>query len=188
MVCVVATLVLYKIAVSGTAYEVTSPTSLPHHELLRKVYAVLAFALLGFLLERASVPRLRGVTAAAIVVGVYSYLIELGQIGFNQVQETFAQHGFDVASGVAGGALGALVALAIAAPRAPQRRAEALVTIALLAALAWAFTVTYGPLDSQSRYDESSRSASFTRMSGVVARCLSWISSTRSRCARRAFS
>jgi hypothetical protein len=147
VLCVVAALVLYKIAVSGTAYQATSPASLPHHELLRKVYAVLAFALLGFLLERSSVPRLRGVTAAGIVVAFYSYLIELGQIGFKHVQETFAQHGFDVASGLAGGALGAFVALLITAPRAPQRRADALVTIVLLVAIGWAFTGTYGPLD-----------------------------------------
>ena len=147
VLCAIAALVLYKVAVSGSAYRATSPTSLPHHELLRKVYAVLAFALLGFLLERSRLPRLRGVAAAGIVIALYSYLIELGQIGFKHVQETFAQHGFDVASGLAGGALGAFVALLITAPRAPQRRVDAIVTIVLLAAIGWGFTVTYGPLD-----------------------------------------
>lgn len=147
MLCVVAAIVLYKISVSGTAYEVTTPASLPHHILLRKVYAVLAFALLGFLFERSRVPRAGGVTAAGIAVALYSYLIELGQIGFKNVQETFAQHGFDVASGLAGGALGAFVALVLTQPRAPQRRIEAAVVAVLLAAIGWGYTLTYGPLD-----------------------------------------
>ena len=139
--------VLYVVAVSGSAYRATTPSDLPHHILLRKVYALLAFALLGFLFERARVAKLRGVTAGAIVVGLYSYAIELGQIGIKHVYETFAEHGFDVWSGVAGGALGALVALLLIDARAPRRRWEALAVVVLFAVVVWWYTGTYGLLD-----------------------------------------
>jgi hypothetical protein len=139
--------VLYVIAVSGEAYRATTPTDLPHHILLRKVYALVAFTLLGALLERASVPKLRGMTAAGIVVAVYSYAIELGQIFIKHVNETFAEHGFDVASGLVGGALGAFIVLATVDARAPRRRWEAIALAVLLTVIAWWYTRTYGLLD-----------------------------------------
>jgi hypothetical protein len=144
---IVAAVVLYATAVSGRAYDLTSPVTLPHHELLRKIYAVLAFALLGFALERSKLRRLHGVVAAGAALAVYSYVIELGQIVFTQSTETFAEHSFDVASGLAGGALGAFAALLLSAPALRARRIEAVVLAAMFAVLAWAFTATYGRLD-----------------------------------------
>jgi hypothetical protein len=144
---VIAAVVLYAISVSGRAYELTTPLTMPHHELVRKIYAVLAFALLGFAFERSKLGRARGVLAAGLALTLYSYVIELGQIFLTQSTETFAQHSFDVASGFAGGALGALVALLIVAPRAPARRIEAIAVAVVLAVLAWAFTLTYAQLD-----------------------------------------
>jgi hypothetical protein len=139
--------VLYAIAVSGPAYDATTPLTLPHHELVRKIYALLAFALLGFALERSNLRRAHGLLGAGIAVAVYSYAIELGQIFISHSTETFAQHSFDVASGLGGGALGAFVALLISAPRATARRTEAVVVAAMLATLAWGFSVTYAYLD-----------------------------------------
>jgi hypothetical protein len=144
---VVCAVVLYAISVSGRAYNLTSPVSLPHHELVRKTYAVLAFALLGFVLERSKLRRVHGVLGAGIAIAVYSYAIEIGQIVFKHSTETFAEHAFDVASGFAGGALGAFVALLVTAPTARPRRLEAVAVALVFVALAWAFTVTYGRLD-----------------------------------------
>lgn len=140
-------MVLYAIAVSGRVYDLTSPVTMPQHELVRKVYAVLAFALLGFMLERSKVRRASGVLAAGVAIALYSYAIELGQIFLNHSTETFAEHSFDVASGLAGGALGAFVALAVAAPRARARRTEAAAIAVAFLVLAWAFGATYARLD-----------------------------------------
>jgi hypothetical protein len=144
---VVAAAVLYAIAVSGPAYNATTPVTLPFHELLRKIYALLAFALLGFVLERSNLRRVNGVAGAGIAIAVYSYAIELGQIFIAHSTETFADHSFDVASGLVGGALGALVALLISAPAARARRIEALAVVIMLVVLAWAFSATYAHLE-----------------------------------------
>lgn len=140
----IAATVLYVIAVNNTAYEATTPVEDPHHTLLRKIYALGAFALLGVLLEKSHWPRLRGTFAAALTVGMYSWAIEFGQIVFDHVGETFAQHGFDVLSGVAGGALGALAIRAF--ERRRVGRVEVLAVIVLFAAVAVAFPETYGAL------------------------------------------
>jgi hypothetical protein len=144
---VVAAVVLYAISVSGRAYNLTSPVTMPQHEIARKIYALLAFALLGFLLERSSLRRMSGVLAAGIAIAAYSWAIELGQIGFKHSTETFAEHSFDVASGLAGGALGAFVALLMTAPAARARRIEAVAIAIVFLVLAWGFTATYARLD-----------------------------------------
>jgi hypothetical protein len=139
--------VFYAISLSGTAYELTSPAALPYHEVLRKTYALGAFALLGFALERSRLPRLGGVTAAAIAIAIYSTAIELAQTVFAHSTETLAEHGFDVASGLAGGALGAFVVLLFDAPRAPARRVEAVAIAIVFGLLLWGFMKTYARLD-----------------------------------------
>jgi hypothetical protein len=139
--------VLYAISVSGRAYNLTSPVTMPQHELARKIYALLAFALLGFVLERSNFRRVHGVMAGAITIAIYSYAIEIGQIVIKHSTETFAEHSFDVASGLAGGALGAFVALLITAPAERARRTEAVAIALIFLVLAWAFTATYARLD-----------------------------------------
>jgi hypothetical protein len=141
---VVAAIVLYAISLSGTAYDLTSPVALSYHEVLRKTYAVLAFALLGFAFQRSRFRRASGVLEAGIVLALYSWAIEIGQIVIDRSSETFAEHSFDVASGLVGGALGAFAALVISAPRDRARRLEGMAIVVALAALAWAFTATYG--------------------------------------------
>ena len=144
---IVAAIVVYGISISGSAYELTTPVTMAHHVLLRKIYAIGAFALLGFALERSNLRRVHGVVAAAIAIAVYSYAIEIGQIVIAHSNETFAQHAFDVASGFGGGALGAFLALLVTARAGRARRIEAVALVIVFAALAWGFTVTYGPLD-----------------------------------------
>ena len=142
---VVAAIVLLKLAWSETAYNITSPKGLPHHLYLRKTYALGAFALLGALWERARIPHLRTIVAAAIAVGCYSAGIELGQIHAG-VDETIGQHGFDIASGVAGGAVGAVIAnitLPAGAAR-PMGPVQFWSVAAVLVATILAFFPTYG--------------------------------------------
>jgi hypothetical protein len=143
----VAAVVLYVISVSGRAYNLTTPVTMAHHELIRKILALGAFALLGFLLQRSNFRRVRGTIAGGIVIALYSYAIELGQIVFKHSWETFAMHSFDVASGLAGGALGAFVALLMTAPAARSRRIEAAAIAFAFLVLAWGFTVTYGRIE-----------------------------------------
>jgi len=141
LVCAV---VFYAISMSGGVYNLTSPVTLPHHEIYRKTYALLAFAVLGFAFERSEFRRVRGVAAVGIAIALYSWAIEIGQIFIDASTETLADHSFDVASGLAGGALGAFVALLVCAPLAPQRRTEAAAVAIVLALVAWGFTLTYG--------------------------------------------
>ena len=147
VIAVACALGLYVVSVSGSAYELTTPLGMAHHVLLRKIYAVGAFTLLGFLFERSELRRARGVIAAGVALTLYSYLIELGQIAIDHANETFAQHTFDVVSGTVGGALGAFIALVLRAPSEPARRAEAVAVALAFAVLVWGYTVTYAPID-----------------------------------------
>ncbi len=148
---IVAACVLYAIATSGPAYQATTPSTMPEHEAVRKIYALLAFALLGFFLQNAQVPRVGGTSAVGIAIGCYSYAIELGQIGFGHSTETFAQHSFDVASGVVGGGGGAFASLVMTGAFTRARRREGAAIVVLALALLWAFGVTYAPLDAPAR-------------------------------------
>jgi hypothetical protein len=143
---VVAAVVLYGVSISGPLYQLTSPVSLHHHILLRKCYALGAFSLLGYLFERARF-RLRGVVAAAVAITAFSYLIELGQIFIDHAFETFAEHGFDVASGLWGGAFGAFVAQLRSHPRMANARRAAVAIAVVLAALIWFYLKTYNLRD-----------------------------------------
>lgn len=140
---ILAAVLLYAVAISNTAYELTSPLSLPHHVAFRKIYAVLAFSVVGFLAERAEIPNLRGPVAIALMIGFYSYWIELGQIVIDHVIETIFQHGFDVLTGVVGGALGSTAAIIVALRRSISPR-HAIALALLLALTIGAFFPTYG--------------------------------------------
>lgn len=142
----IAAVVLFAVSVSGRVYDLTSPVTMPHHELARKTYAVLAFALLGYALERSQPRRLHGVLAAGIALAIYSYAIEIAQIVIDRSTETFADHAFDVASGLAGGALGAFIVLLMTAPAARARRIEGVAIAVAFGLLAWGFSATYGRL------------------------------------------
>ncbi len=144
--CCVAAVVLFAISISGPMYDLTSPATMPHHQLVRKTYAVLAFALLGYALERSHLRRVNGVVAAGIALALYSYAIEIAQIVIDRSTESFAEHSFDVASGLVGGALGAFIMLLMTAPAARARRTEGIAIAAAFGLLAWGFALTYGRL------------------------------------------
>lgn len=109
---------LYAIAVTNAAYQLTSPSFLPYGVALRKTYAIGAFALLGFLAEKAELPVVRGPGWCAILIGLFSAGIEVGQYDLSGSRESRSEHAFDIACGALGGAVGAWLARAVDAGRA----------------------------------------------------------------------
>jgi len=97
---------LFWIATSDVVYEITSPGELSFHVLLRKAYSIAAFALVGFMADRALGPSARPVLRGALLVGAYSAAIEVAQAWLGS-KEGLAWNVFDTLCGVVGGALGA---------------------------------------------------------------------------------
>jgi hypothetical protein len=98
---------LYAAACSHKLYEVTSPLWLDWHVALRKLYSIVAFALVGYLARRALQENGRTQhVALSCVLGVaaYSAAIEVGQF-FHGSQEGLGWNAFDTLCGAAGGAL-----------------------------------------------------------------------------------
>jgi hypothetical protein len=102
-------IVFFALAVSNEVYELTSPPSLSWHILLRKLYSIAAFSVLGYAVRRAFDEQ--GVTrsplATVLAVAGYSALIEFAQAAEGS-QEGLLWNAIDVACGVIGGAIGDL--------------------------------------------------------------------------------
>ena len=100
---------LFWAATSDLVYEATSPAEFSFHIVLRKAYSIAAFALVGFMADKALGPSAKAVLRAAILVGLYSAAIEVAQdrLGSNEGLEWNAA---DVLCGAVGGALGVVVA------------------------------------------------------------------------------
>jgi hypothetical protein len=101
----------YAVALDHALYELTSPSWLSWHVLLRKLYSVGAFALVGYTFRRALVEngyerRLLVVTCVA-GVAIYSAAIEVGQF-LRGSQEGLGWNAFDTVCGAAGGAIATL--------------------------------------------------------------------------------
>jgi hypothetical protein len=97
--------VLFWAATSDLVYEATSPAELSFHIVLRKAYSIVAFALVGFMADKALGPSARAVLRGAILVGMYSAAIEVAQAWLGS-KEGLAGNAADTLCGVAGGALG----------------------------------------------------------------------------------
>lgn len=97
-------------ATAREVYQMTSPRSLVAHVLLRKLYAIVAFSIVGFIMARLlhRFDRMRIVIASGLLAGSYSALIEIAQ-KFHGSTESWRWNLFDVASGVLGGLIGAIV-------------------------------------------------------------------------------
>jgi len=109
---VVFSAVLLIAAVDNGVYEATSPTSLSYHVLLRKLYSVVAFAVVGFPIARAR--RLTGrsdsVSAIGWIVAGYSAVIEVLQLFLDPPPEGLLSNVIDVGCGFFGGAIAAWLA------------------------------------------------------------------------------
>jgi uncharacterized BrkB/YihY/UPF0761 family membrane protein len=116
-------------ALSHRVYNRTLPVGLIEHLfgeddgdwrsallVLRKLYSVVAFTLIGFIVQKALPPARRPALRAALVVAALSALIEVAQ-KLRHAHEGLASNAFDVLCGAAGGWLGVTIA------RAFRRRA-----------------------------------------------------------------
>ncbi len=99
-------LVLLAVAVSHSVYDITSPVWLSWHVVLRKVYSIIAFALVGFCLRKALVENGRTHLVASCIIGVgaYSAVIEVLQFSYGS-HEGLGWNTFDTLCGALGGAL-----------------------------------------------------------------------------------
>ena len=89
--------------------------------LLRKLYSVVAFALLGFIVQLALPRTRRPELRAALIVAAFSAVIEVVQ-KLDGAHEGLLSNALDVACGALGGWLGAVVARTVSA--AARRRRE----------------------------------------------------------------
>ena len=99
-------------ALSGDVYEITSPTSLHLHTVLRKLYSIVAFAVVSYLSGRLARSRSRAqIFWISVLAGAnFSALIEIVQAFISS--ESLKWHLIDVACGAIGGAIGGLIAAA----------------------------------------------------------------------------
>jgi hypothetical protein len=106
---IIVAAILYAVACSDAIYELTSPSALSWHVLLRKTYSIVAFALVGYLFRRAQAENggQRLIVSTIIGVAAYSAAIEVGQY-FAGSKEGLLWNAFDTACGAAGGALATL--------------------------------------------------------------------------------
>lgn len=90
--------------------------------LLRKLYSVVAFALLGFIVDKALPATRRPALRAAIIVAAFSAVIEVVQ-KLHHAHEGLLSNAVDIACGAIGGWLGVVVARGlVAATKAARRR------------------------------------------------------------------
>jgi VanZ family protein len=103
---IVTATALYVAACSDAFYELTSPSALEWHVLLRKAYSIVAFTLVGYLYRRARVEHgaKHVVLATVVAVAAYSAAIEVGQF-FAGSKEGLAWNVFDTLCGAIGGLL-----------------------------------------------------------------------------------
>lgn len=97
----------FALALSNDVYNVTSPPALTFHVLLRKIYSIGAFALVGAAWAWAwPGPARMRLRIAALAIGVYSGSIEVGQ-KITEGTEPLIWNFIDVGCGAVGGLLGA---------------------------------------------------------------------------------
>jgi hypothetical protein len=111
--------VLFWAAISHRVYNHTLPHALADRifgeedadvvrTALRKAYSVVAFALAGFVADRALGPGRRRALRAALIVAAFSALIEVGQ-KLRHSEENLIANVLDVACGALGGWLGVVI-------------------------------------------------------------------------------
>jgi hypothetical protein len=103
---IVVAATLFALAINDSFYELTSPSSLSWHVLLRKGYSIIAFTLVGYLFRRSLRERggSRFITVAVLGTACYSAAIEVGQF-FAGSPEGLGWNAFDTTCGAVGGAI-----------------------------------------------------------------------------------
>jgi hypothetical protein len=101
----------FALALSDVVYDVTSPGSGATHVVVRKLYSLVCFGLLGYFFSRvvARAPALASSLRAAVVVALYSTAVEIGQ-RVTGSHESLKWNAVDAALGFIGGAIGGALA------------------------------------------------------------------------------
>ncbi|MBC5809799.1 MAG: VanZ family protein [Candidatus Eremiobacteraeota bacterium] len=110
MAVVSAATVFFVLAINQDVYNSTSPPAITWHVLLRKIYSVAAFTIVGFLFLRArgEYGKSRSLGTGMLAVALYSALIEIAQFAIG-VREGLVWNAVDVTCGALGGALGFVI-------------------------------------------------------------------------------
>ncbi len=110
LIAVLTIAFFFTIALSDAIYEITSPSYLSWHVLLRKSYSIAAFALVGLTLGRAALEwrRVLSLAQTTLAVALFSAAIEIGQKAMGS-HEGLTWNIFDTACGAVGGALAWLI-------------------------------------------------------------------------------
>lgn len=82
--------------------SVHHPAWLSLHVALRKLYSIVAFTLVGFVVDKALPPVRRRALRSALLVGAFSLLVEIAQ-RLHHSHESTASQIFDVGCGLLGG-------------------------------------------------------------------------------------
>jgi hypothetical protein len=107
---------MFSAALSHRVYNRTLPTALIErvfgedanegvfavHNVLRKIYSIVAFTLVGFVIDKALPPSRRRALRSALIVAAFSACIEIGQT-LRHVHEGLGMHTFDIGCGALGG-------------------------------------------------------------------------------------
>jgi hypothetical protein len=103
---IVVAATLYALAINDAFYVLTSPSYLSWHVLLRKIYSIIAFTLVGYLFRRSAGERggSRFITVAVLGTACYSAAIEVGQLLAGS-KEGLGWNAFDTTCGAIGGAI-----------------------------------------------------------------------------------
>ena len=112
---IVAGSILCYAAVDNGVYQATTPTTMNYYVVLRKLYSVIAFALVGYFVARALIAsgKAASIPVVGIIIAAYSTLIEVLQYFLDPPPEGLLSNAFDIACGLAGGALAVLVCRAL---------------------------------------------------------------------------
>jgi hypothetical protein len=120
-VAVIVAAVFFGLATNDVVYEVTSPTQFSWHLIARKAYSIVAFALVGFTADRAFWPSARPALRGALVVAIYSTVIEVAQ-AWHGSHEGVRWNIIDVLCGAVGGWLGVTIGRIASTSRARSKR------------------------------------------------------------------
>lgn len=101
------------LAVNNTVYVVTSPPTFDYYVILRKLYSIGAFAVVGYPVARArmAVGRTATLLGVGVIIAAYSTLIEVLQYFLDPPPEGLLSNAIDIVCGLAGGVLAAWIAL-----------------------------------------------------------------------------
>ena len=113
---IVAGSILCYAAVDNGVYTATTPTTMSYYVVVRKLYSIIAFGLVGYIVARALIASGKRATIPVVggIIAAYSTLIEVLQYYLDPPPEGLPSNAFDIACGFVGGMLAIVVCRALA--------------------------------------------------------------------------